>query len=508
MRPDGPPRVGLGLIKRALVAALLIPLVCAAAVASAALLTVDDVLQVINEEGGEPIRLAEIDRAEVGKPQTLMILGSDQRYGDEELGIKPRSDTIILVRLDPDNDAIAMMSLPRDLKVTIPGNSVPTKINAAYEQGGPQLTLKTVKQELSTRDQSFKINHVVQLDFGGFRRAIDYIGCVYYDVDRRYFNDNSAGENYATIDIKPGYQKLCGRDALDYVRHRHSDNDLVRAARQQDFLRQMKNQRGIERLKDPRRIKRLARIFARYTDSDAGLRDKRQLFSLAKLAIFASDKPVREVPFEIDGEEQNGAYLVASESTVRKTVSRFMAAGGRRPGPEPTPTPKPGRRPPSGGSLADVPDLVDARREGEDQALLARRKVDLPVYFPTRKHEAATLDGGLSSEPTTRTYSIRDEAGTARDAYRMTYKIFTGGFGEYYGVQGTTWRDPPLLDGPDETRVIDGRPFQLHYDGRRLRLVAWKTKRASYWVSNTLTRRLSNRQMLAVAASLDRLGPR
>ena len=75
----------------------------------------------------------------------MMILGSDQRFGDKKLGIKPRSDTIILVRLDPDKEATAVMSIPRDLKVDIPGYGK-DRVNAAYELGGPRLTVKTVKQ--------------------------------------------------------------------------------------------------------------------------------------------------------------------------------------------------------------------------------------------------------------------------------------------------------------------------------------------------------------------------
>ena len=253
-----------------------------------------------------------------------MILGSDERFDDRKIGAKPRSDTIILVRLDPDNDAVSVLSLPRDLKVTIPGNGVPTKINAAYEQGGARLTLRTVKKVLSTPERPFKINHVVSIGFESFQRAINYVGCVYADIDQRYYNDNAAGENFAAIDIKPGYQRICGGDALDYVRYRHTDNDLVRAARQQDFLRQIKNQKGIQELKDPTKIKTLAKVFSRYFDSDAGLRKTKQLFSLAKLAIFASEKPIREIPFVPDGEEENGAYLTAGPETIRKTVDRFM----------------------------------------------------------------------------------------------------------------------------------------------------------------------------------------
>ena len=78
----------------------------------------------------------------------MMILGSDQRFGDKKLGIKPRSDTIILVRLDPDKEATAVMSIPRDLKVDIPGHGN-DRINAAYELGGPRLTVRTVKQLFS-----------------------------------------------------------------------------------------------------------------------------------------------------------------------------------------------------------------------------------------------------------------------------------------------------------------------------------------------------------------------
>ena len=67
------------------------------------------------------------------------------------------------------------------------------------------------------------------------------------------------------------------------------------------------------------------------------------------------------------------------------------------------------------------------------------------------------------------------------------------------------WKDRPIHDNPDEIRDPKGRRYQLYYDGRRLRLVAWKTRRAVYWISNTLSQSLNNRQMLAIADSLTRL---
>lgn len=103
-------------------------------------------------------------------------------------------------------------------------------------------------------------------------------------------------------------------------------------------------------------------------------------------------------------------------------------------------------------------------------------------------------------------YSLRDERGKAHRAYRMTVRMDDFGFSEYYGIQGTTWREPPILDDPSETITRNGRKLQLYYDGRKLRLVSWTTGKAVYWVSNTLRRRLTNPQMIGIAASLRRLG--
>ena len=103
------------------------------------------------------------------------------------------------------------MSIPRDLKVEIPGFGT-EKFNAAYTYGGPKLTLQVVK-ELT----GLPINHVVNVDFLGFVRAVYAIGCVYVDVDRRYYHSNvgvPASEQYAEINVQPGYQLLCGKKAL------------------------------------------------------------------------------------------------------------------------------------------------------------------------------------------------------------------------------------------------------------------------------------------------------
>jgi LCP family protein required for cell wall assembly len=503
-----PPGHSRGLIWRGLLAGILIMLSTAGAAAAYGLLQVNEVLDILRREGQAAIEIPEIDRADAGKAQTLMILGSDVRSGDKEAGLKPRSDTIILVRLDPDKEVIAMTSIPRDLLVDIPGVGNQVKINAAYENGGARLTVRTVKDLLSVGGRKFPIHHVVTIDFAGFRRAIDYIGCVYADIDRDYFNDQGGPSGYAVIDIDPGYQKLCGTDALAYVRYRHSDNDLVRAARQQDFLRQVRNAKGTQELMEGGiglgNLKKLAKVFGRYFDRDKSLDNTKEVFKFAKTVLFTASNPVREVRFDVV-DAPDKVNLVASQEMLEKTVSEFMnAKASAKPREQSEPTEadvqaSKERKRRKQNKPSSIKGLEEARAEGENQAILASRKLDFPFYFPTLRSSTAAYQG---QEP--RTYTIRDEKKKQHDAYRLV--LAKGVVGEYYGIQGTSWRQPPILDDPHETIVRNGRKLMVFRDGNRVRLVAWRTKKAVYWVSNTLTQSLGSQQMIGIASSLKRLG--
>lgn len=179
---------------------------------------------------------------EAGKPAVAIVIGYDRRAGDPDAG--SRSDTVMLVRVDPEKDTVSLLSFPRDLIVEIPGctghPSWTGRINEAYSYCGPRGTLLTVK-ELT----GIPVNYMVTVNFRAFREIVDKLGGVYMDVDRRYFNDNAGlgpGSTYATIDLKPGYQHLNGRSALDFVRYRHTDSDLYRVVRQQEFVKSFKQQ--------------------------------------------------------------------------------------------------------------------------------------------------------------------------------------------------------------------------------------------------------------------------
>ncbi|HYP48425.1 MAG TPA: LCP family protein [Thermoleophilaceae bacterium] len=467
-----------GLWKRLLLGAVVVILASAGATAVAAFREVDRVVSALKQQ--PELKLGkQLAQTDPGDPQTLMILGSDRRPQINTEGALPgaRSDTIILMRLDPDKKAIALMSLPRDLQVRIPGHGT-DKINAAYEQGGPKLTLQTVK-----RLTGLPINHVINVDFRGFWAAVDAIGCVYADIDRRYYNNSAA---YTYINVESGYQKLCGRTALQYVRFRHEDNDLVRSARQQDFLRQAKQQVGASELIDDR--ERLVKIFGKYTESDAGLKSRAELLRLLKLAVFSVNNPIREVHFE---GRIGPSYVTASQRRVDKLVQQFLGVE-ETPGPRGQLAPKGKKRRKGGGD----PGLEKVPAEGKDQAVQAVQQGAggrLPVFYPTVRTKRALFAGPP------RVYKIRANDGKLYGAYRMIIK--RGSVGEYYGVQGTTWKDPPILRNPSETRRIGRRTFELQFAGDRVRLVSWRTKTAVYWVSNTLLQTLTERQMLAIARS-------
>jgi hypothetical protein len=83
--------------------------------------------------------------------------------------------------------------------------------------------------------------------------------------------------------------------------------------------------------------------------------------------------------------------------------------------------------------------------------------------------------------------------------------VATGTIGEYYGIQGMTWKNPPILDNPDQVRTVGGHRMSIYMDGKHVRLVAWRNRRAVYWVTNTLTETLNRAQMLGIAASMRRL---
>lgn len=505
--PPFPRRGGMWL--RFVLAGLIVIVLTAGVTATAGLNTVQSFVDDLKQGGTIAGAESVIDRADVGDPQTLLLLGSDHRIDDDRRDA--RSDTMILLRMDPDANATTVLSIPRDLKIDYTHRGTlytGRKINETYTIGGEALTARVIKRLLR-----LPINHIVNVNFGGFQAAVNAIGCVYADIDRRYYHSNAGlppSQQYAEIDISAGYQKLCGSRALDYVRFRHADSDFVRAARQQDFLRQAKAQYGVDRfLADPHEI---TGEVGKYMRTDAALQSKEALLRLATLAVYSARNPIREVHFPATYDNSAaGSFVTATPEVLAQVRREFLSPGVAEPAGQRAAgaVRRPGRRGGRGRRRGPSTDgLVDAAQAGEDHAIqLGAMK--FPVYYPRLLTAGGRYAGperdaeGNLEYP--RPYRLRTPEGRRKGAYRLV--VSYGEDGNYYGIQGTTWRDPPILRHPSaDTRTINGKKLELFYAGRRLRTVAWRTPRAVYWVQNTLQERLTNDQMLAIAGSLTRLG--
>jgi LCP family protein required for cell wall assembly len=170
-----------------------------------------------------------------GQPVNILLIGSDRRADPRDAGDKGRSDTMLLLRLDPQARTISMLSVPRDLYVDIPGYGM-DRVNVAYTVGGDKLTVQMFKQLTG-----LPINHFIDINFLGFVNIVDKLGGIYVDVDRRYYNPMNNG--HMDINLQPGYQRLNGHQAIRFVRFRSdAQGDFNRMVRQQIFLHEVERQ--------------------------------------------------------------------------------------------------------------------------------------------------------------------------------------------------------------------------------------------------------------------------
>jgi LCP family protein required for cell wall assembly len=255
---------------------------------------------------------ADLSRSTSGKPVNILLIGSDRRKGAE--ADKGRSDTMILVRLDPGTGCMSMLSVPRDLYVTIPGYGQ-DRVNVAYTVGGPKLTVQMFK-ELT----GLPIHHFMDVNFIGFANIVDYLGGVYIDVDRRYYNPPGTG--WAAIDLQPGYQKLTGRQALSFVRFRHDERgDFNRMIRQQVFLHEVERQ--IKRWQNITKMPAVFKAIARNTISD--MSSVGTLLDLANTLLDLNTSRVYQAHLEASTGMVNGMSVIqASPEEIKRAVDDFL----------------------------------------------------------------------------------------------------------------------------------------------------------------------------------------
>ena len=250
----------------------------------------------------------------------VLLLGTDQR--PQEAAAEPwgNSDTILLVSIDPGLQGAAMISVPRDLWLTIPGVG-PEKINAAYREGGPPLAIEVVSDLLGQ-----PIHRWASIDVSAFGRMIDAIGGVVVDVEHPIRDDEYPNVDYSIrrILIPAGLQWLDGERALWYARSRHETNDFDRGYRQQRLMLSLR-----ERLRDPRTLSRLPILASTLADAVQTDVSPREALAIARLGATRDVGSVRSLVLQppVYGREVIRPDLYAIEPNldrIRQDVTALL----------------------------------------------------------------------------------------------------------------------------------------------------------------------------------------
>lgn len=170
-------------------------------------------------------------------PITVLLLGSDRRPGETAT---PRSDAIIVAHIDPARGRVALLSLPRDLWVPIPGHGQ-NRLNAAYlwgELDGPPGAGMALAKATVSDLLGIPVDYVATVDFRGFIGLVDSLDGITVDVEAPLADDHfpTASYGFTTVEFAPGRQQMDGATALTYARIRHPDDDFARHRRQQAVL--------------------------------------------------------------------------------------------------------------------------------------------------------------------------------------------------------------------------------------------------------------------------------
>jgi polyisoprenyl-teichoic acid--peptidoglycan teichoic acid transferase len=508
MPDERPPSLWQGMWKRFVIAGVLIAALSGAATATVTLNTVggiaSDVFPALNRVIA-PKGLVTPEYS--GGAQTFLILGSDRREGStnaEERGASPHSDTILLVRFDPSQGQTSVMSIPRDLlvNITAPNGAVyaQEKINAAYTigsrfggaKGGIVLAAETIVREVFPELRG-QLNGIIDVNFRGFIKVVDTLGCAYVNVDHRYFNANigTVATDYTSINLQPGYQKLCYENALDYVRYRHGDSDFVRVARQQDFLRDLREQ--ISPSNEIGQIDTVAKAVGHAIVQAGFNASASELIELTKLIAFSQSKPLRQVKFVVssaNAQIKGGSYVTSTPEMEKQTLASFLHGHEQLVLPSTRPVHH------SSSHHHTHTTHVGASPAAAERALRAALSVPFRVLYPT-------LQTGQGEQQMVRPYQLEDQQHKKHYAYVVVWQQ-NGLLGGYYDFEGSDWLNPPLF-AHARTQVIDGIGYRFVNDGAHIHVIGWRSGRVLYWLTNTLLEELSNQQMLALAKSAQTL---
>lgn len=241
-----------------------------------------------------------------GNRTNILLLGIDARPGE----VNSRSDTMILVSVDPKLDKAAVISIPRDTRVNIKGGL--DKICAANVVGGPEYAVSTVEDLMG-----INIDYWVKMDFNGFKNIVDTLGGVTVTVPQRMYKPSEG------INLQPGTKKLDGSEALAFVRFRdYVMGDIERTAQQQVFMKALADE--VLQPKTIAKLPRLIKELNKYVETNMKATDMLRMASWAP--GFNADSIVSQtLPGSFyDQVDENGHLLQSYWQVDRQKVANLL----------------------------------------------------------------------------------------------------------------------------------------------------------------------------------------
>ena len=249
-----------------------------------------------------------------GRQQNILLLGVDSNGVNTDPWKGTRSDTIILINVDPCKHSVNAISIPRDSKVYISGKYGVDKINSAHAYGGIDMAKRTIEDTLGV-----KINHYICIHDEGVREIINTLGGIPIYVEKRMRYDDFAANLH--INLEKGHHILSGQQAVGYLRYRHDGlGDIGRTHRQQWFLRGF-----LDRMKSPQSIAKIPQIVStakKYIKTDMSVYELSQLAALAK-NLDDSDIQIAMLP-GAPNSKSGASYWILDPDKVQDVVNRLI----------------------------------------------------------------------------------------------------------------------------------------------------------------------------------------
>ncbi len=206
--------------------------------------------------------------------QNILLLGVDSNGADSDLWVGTRTDTIILLNIDPRTKTVNAISIPRDSKVYLPKGMGVQKINAAHAIGGIEMTIKTVEDTLGV-----KVDKYIMFHDEGVRAVVQALGGVDIFVEKNMRYNDNAGNLH--INFTKGHHHLTEKDVVEYLRFRHdATGDIGRTKRQQWFLRGLLA--DLQKPETITKIPKLIQVTSKYVKTDMSAYEMTQYAGLAK----------------------------------------------------------------------------------------------------------------------------------------------------------------------------------------------------------------------------------